>query len=68
MIEQYRDKLRQLCLQECAKRGVGRQLKNEAQAMLEQIEQITIKEMEELREEIAQLKEKIEDKQNGQNS
>ena len=36
--------------------------------MLEQIEQINIKEMESLREEIAQLKEKIEDKQNGQNS
>ena len=62
MIEQYRDKLRQLCLQECAKRGVGRQLKNEAQSMLEQIEQITLKEMEELREEIAQLKEQLEEK------
>jgi|DEB19_MinimDraft_2_1074335.scaffolds.fasta_scaffold105266_1 polyhydroxyalkanoate synthesis regulator phasin len=62
MIEQYRDKLRQLCLQECAKRGVGRQLKNEAQSMMEQIEQITLKEMEELREEIARLKEKIEEK------
>jgi hypothetical protein len=62
MIEQYRDKLRQLCLQECAKRGVGRQLKNEAQSMLEQIEQITLKEMEELREQIAQLKEQLEEK------
>jgi hypothetical protein len=30
--------------------------------MLEQIEQITLKEMEELREEIARLKEKIEEK------
>jgi polyhydroxyalkanoate synthesis regulator phasin len=59
MIEQYRDKLRQLCLQECAKRGVGRQLKNEAQALMESIEQITLKEMEQLRERIATLEEQI---------
>jgi len=59
MIEQYRDKLRQLCLQECAKRGVGRQLKNEAQALMESIEQITLKEMEQLRERIASLEEQI---------
>lgn len=61
MIEQYRDKIRQLCLQECAKRGVGRQLKNEAQSLMESIEQITLREMEQLREQIAKLKEQIEE-------
>jgi polyhydroxyalkanoate synthesis regulator phasin len=67
MIEQYRDKLRQLCLQECAKRGVGRQLKNEAESLMESIEQITLREMESLREQIAQLKEQIEELQKGKN-
>ena len=61
MIEQYRDKLRQLCLQECAKRGVGRQLKNEADSMMQSIEQITLSEMESLREQIANLKEQVEE-------
>ncbi len=64
MIEQYRDKLRQLCLQECAKRGVGRQLKNEAQALMESIEQINLREFEQMREEIASLKEKINQLEN----
>lgn len=61
MIEQYRDKLRQLCLQECAKRGVGRQLKNEADSLMQSIEQITLSEMESLREQITNLKEQVEE-------
>jgi polyhydroxyalkanoate synthesis regulator phasin len=67
MIEQYREKVRQLCLQECAKRGLGRQLKNEAESLMESIEQITLREMESLREQIAQLKEQIEELQKGKN-
>lgn len=67
MIEQYREKVRQLCLQECAKRGLGRQLKNEAESLMESIEQITLREMESLREQIAQLKEQIEELRKGKN-
>lgn len=46
---------------------MGRQLKNEAESLMESIEQITLREMESLREQIAQLKEQIEELRKGKN-
>jgi hypothetical protein len=47
--------LLKLALQECAKRGIGRAMRSEAEALTENILKIVDKEIDELKEKIAEL-------------
>ena len=52
--------LLKLALQECAKRGIGRAMRSEAEALTENILLIVDKEIDELKEKIAELEHEVE--------
>ena len=52
--------LLKLALQECAKRGIGRAMRSEAEALTENILKIVDKEIDELKEKIAELEHEVE--------
>ena len=55
-----KDQLLKLALQECAKRGIGRAMRSEAEALTENILKIVDKEIDELKEKIAELEHEVE--------
>jgi hypothetical protein len=52
--------LLKLALQECAKRGIGRAMRSEAEALRENILLIVDKEIDQLKERIAELEHQLE--------
>ena len=59
--------LLKLALQECAKRGIGRAMRSEAEALTENILKIVDKEIDQLKERIAELEHQLENNEhNGQ--
>lgn len=53
--------LLKLALQECAKRGIGRAMRSEAEALRENILLIVDKEIDQLKERIAELEHQLEE-------
>ena len=60
--------LLKLALQECAKRGIGRAMRSEAEALTENILKIVDVEIDQLKDRIAELEHQLEEhgKHNGQ--
>jgi len=59
--------LLKLALQECAKRGIGRAMRSEAEALTENILKIVNVEIDQLKERIAELEHQLENNEhNGQ--
>lgn len=58
--ENMKELLLKLALQECAKRGIGRAMRSEAEALTENILKIVDKEIDELKEKIAELEHEVE--------
>lgn len=56
-----KEQLLKLALQECAKRGIGRAMRSEAEALTENILKIVEKEVDELKERIAELEHQLEE-------
>lgn len=54
--------LLKLALQECAKRGIGRAMRSEAEALRENILLIVDKEIDQLKERIAELEHQLEER------